>query len=125
VSRAAIYVYLALCCAAIGCFAHWAATEMRVEKRFGCVFDTPYVGRDDCALEVRAIASVVPDGAFARAGARPGEFVTPSGAPRPADLCELLDELEPGQSIAVPFRMPRKDGCWQDWPERIVTIVAP
>lgn len=116
---------VALLCTAAAWATHKLIVERRVERRFGCEFDTPYVGRAGCSLEVRSIAGVDAEGAFARAGVRPGEFVTPYSVPRPADLLERLDDLAPGESLAVPLRMPQQDGCWQDWPERTVTIVAP
>lgn len=112
----------------LGCTA-WMVHEFRiqiaVQKRFGVAFDSPYVHDDEGMFEVLAISSVVPDGAFASAGVRPGEIVTPFTSPPGSSLYDLLAELESGESIAIAFLTRQPQGSWRDWPQRVVTVVAP
>ncbi|TAJ07487.1 MAG: hypothetical protein EPO68_16395 [Planctomycetota bacterium] len=96
-----------------------------LERRFGFEYGSPYLGEGDCIAELLELSVITPGGAFAAAGIKRGEIVSPTARLSISKFFMLLGGLERGETAALLLRTPQATGCWRDWPERIVTIVAP
>ena len=94
-----------------------------VENRFGFDHGSPYMGEPECRAEVLEISTVTPGGAFATAGVCPGDIVTSDYSI--SEFFMLLGELETTEGVELRIRTPLDSGCWFDWPERTVHVVAP